>query len=81
MSVKRWILYGTGTSTKQEEVKDMRELIRRFVREEEGQGMAEYGLILALIAVVCIAVFTGLGDAIIAKLNDVIKGLGGTTVQ
>jgi hypothetical protein len=26
-----------------------------FKRDEEGQGLAEYGLILALIAVVCVA--------------------------
>lgn len=56
----------------------MFEMVKRLVREEEGQGMAEYGLILALIAVVCIAVFTGVGKAIFEKLNDVIKGLGGT---
>lgn len=53
----------------------MREMLRRFVQEEEGQGMAEYGLILALIAVVCITVFTGLGQAIVTKLESVINGL------
>lgn len=55
----------------------MLELIRRFVREEEGQGMAEYGLILALIAIVCIVAFTGLGQAIFAKIQEVATGLGG----
>ena len=34
---------------------------------EEGQGLAEYGLILALIAVVCIAAVTLLGNK--AKSN------------
>ncbi|HEU5141280.1 MAG TPA: Flp family type IVb pilin [Bacillales bacterium] len=32
--------------------------------EEEGQGMAEYGLILGLIAVVCIVAVVALGDKI-----------------
>jgi pilus assembly protein Flp/PilA len=31
---------------------------------EEGQGLAEYGLILALIAVACIVAFTALGGGI-----------------
>jgi Flp pilus assembly pilin Flp len=29
-------------------------LIRRFVREDEGQDLAEYALLIALIAVICI---------------------------
>jgi len=48
------------------------------MREEEGQGMAEYGLILALIAVVVIGALTMLGtelggifDSITNVLPDV----------
>jgi pilus assembly protein Flp/PilA len=40
-------------------------------RDEEGQGLAEYGLILALIAIVCIAALTLLGGNIAAALNNV----------
>ncbi len=36
------------------------ELIKRFVREEEGQGLVEYALIIGLIAIVAI---TALGLA------------------
>lgn len=32
-----------------------------FLRDENGQGMVEYGLILALIAIAAIAVLGGLG--------------------
>jgi pilus assembly protein Flp/PilA len=42
------------------------------IRREEGQGLAEYGLILALIAVVCIGALTALGtgiSGILQKLN------------
>lgn len=44
---------------------------------EEGQGMAEYGLILALIAVVAILALTGLGEGIAAKFDEVLLGLTG----
>lgn len=50
--------------------------IRGFVREEEGQGMAEYGLILAGVAVVAIAAFTALGDEVkvlIGKVTGELK--------
>lgn len=38
---------------------------------EEGQGLAEYGLILALIAVVCIVGLTAMGG----KINTLLSGL------
>lgn len=59
----------------------MKEILRRLVWDQEGQGMAEYGLILALIAVALIIAFTNLGDAIKAQLNKVIGGLGGTEAE
>jgi pilus assembly protein Flp/PilA len=37
------------------------ERIKRFFRDEEGATMVEYGLMLALIAVVCIAAVTVVG--------------------
>lgn len=46
----------------------MRNVINRFpargVRDESGQGLAEYALILALIAVVCVGALAALGNAI-----------------
>jgi len=45
--------------------------VARFQRET-GQALAEYGLILALIAVVCIAVLTLLG---IALRDQVLQGI------
>jgi len=52
-------------------------LVKRLLVEEEGQGMAEYGLILALIAVVVIAALKLLGGGISGKLEDVAGELGG----
>ncbi|HAF17585.1 MAG: Flp family type IVb pilin [Thermacetogeniaceae bacterium] len=51
------------------------DFVKRFFREETGQGMAEYGLILALVAVAVIAVLGLLGDQLVAIFNDVIDGL------
>jgi len=50
-------------------------LVSRLWNEESGQGMAEYGLILALVAVVCIFAFTTLGKGIETKLEEVNDGL------
>jgi pilus assembly protein Flp/PilA len=47
------------------------------VKDESGQALAEYGLIVALIAVVCIAILTALGLAISGKLGSVSSALGG----
>ena len=50
-------------------------LMARFesmkARDEEGQGMAEYGLILALVAVVCITALQALGDGLSGTLGEI----------
>lgn len=46
-------------------------IMKRLVKEEKGQGMAEYGLILALVAVAVIAALVFLGPAIADKFNEV----------
>jgi pilus assembly protein Flp/PilA len=45
------------------------------VKEEEGQGMVEYALLVGLIAVVVIGVLVLLGPAIAAKFQDIIDAL------
>jgi pilus assembly protein Flp/PilA len=47
-------------------------------KDEEGQALAEYGLILGLIAVVAIAALTLLGTAITGKLTSINTALGGS---
>jgi len=46
-------------------------LINLIRRDEEGQGLAEYALILALIAIVAIAALVFLGNQISSILNVV----------
>ncbi len=45
-------------------------LVARYERED-GQALAEYGLLLALIAVVCIVALTALGIALKGTLTSV----------
>jgi pilus assembly protein Flp/PilA len=48
--------------------------VSRFERED-GQALAEYGLLLALIAVVCILALTALGLAISGTLGSITGSL------
>jgi pilus assembly protein Flp/PilA len=49
-------------------------LMARF-RSEEGQALAEYGLIIALIAVVCILTLTAVGVAISGNLGEIAAAM------
>jgi pilus assembly protein Flp/PilA len=49
----------------------MKKLIR-FLKDENGQGMVEYGLIIGLIAVVVIGALIILGP----KIKDMFEGIG-----
>jgi len=46
-------------------------MIGRFLREDEGQGLVEYALIIGLIAVVAIAALTASGGSISGMFNTV----------
>ena len=52
------------------------ERIKRFLKDEEGVTMIEYGLIAALIAVVVIGVLTTLGTNLNTKFNSVATAVG-----
>lgn len=53
----------------------MKETLMNLLKDESGQGMAEYGLILALIAVVAIVALNALGGGVSSKLNAVADQL------
>ena len=44
---------------------------------EEGQGMVEYVLIIALIAIAVIAIMVTMGDTITDKFQEIIDGITG----
>ncbi len=56
----------------------MTNILKTLIAEEKGQGMAEYGLILALIAVVVIGALQLMGTTISDKFGEVNGGLTGT---
>jgi pilus assembly protein Flp/PilA len=57
----------------------MLKMISRLVRDEEGQGLAEYALILVLIAVAAIVAVRTLGTRISDIFGEVNTGLQPTS--
>lgn len=53
------------------EAKELLKFAERFLCEEEGQGMAEYGLILALVAIAAIVALGLLGDQLSAIFEKI----------
>lgn len=50
--------------------------MKKFLMNEEGQGMVEYGLIIALVAVVVIGAITALGGGVGNTFNKITGKLG-----
>lgn len=59
----------------------MKALVKRFLAEESGQGMTEYALILALVAIAAIAVLGFLGDEINGVFQKTVDTLKGATSE
>ena len=53
----------------------MRSLVARFVKDVSGATMVEYGLLVGLIAVVCIAAVTLLGEQISDVFSLIVSDL------
>ena len=53
------------------------DFLRRLMVEEDGQGMTEYGLILALVSVVVIGVLIIMGEELEIIFDNVLSGLRG----
>lgn len=49
--------------------------VKDNIKREDGQAMAEYGIILALIAVICIVAVGLLGGKINTALNSVVNAI------
>jgi pilus assembly protein Flp/PilA len=53
----------------------MKNQIKRFFKEEEGQGMTEYGLILGVVALGAIGAFWAFGDTLTTKVTEVTNNI------
>jgi pilus assembly protein Flp/PilA len=54
----------------------LRSYVQSFVRDEEGQDLVEYAMLVALIALVCVIGVTAAGTSV----NNIFAGLGGKIV-
>jgi pilus assembly protein Flp/PilA len=52
------------------------QLISRFRRDEDGAALAEYGLLIALIAVVCVVAVTNLGTSVSKAFSLIVASIG-----
>lgn len=59
----------------------MTALMKNLWNDESGATMVEYALMVALIAVVCIAAVTVIGTSAKAKFNSAATALGGTAAS
>ncbi|MGI6574723.1 MAG: Flp family type IVb pilin [bacterium] len=59
----------------------MLSLAKRLWQEETGQGMVEYGLIIALVAVALIVALTSLKDGLAGIFGKVEEELDGATTS
>lgn len=53
----------------------MMTMIKKFAKDDSGATAIEYGLIAALIAVVCIAMWRSIGSQMLKKFTAVEAGL------
>jgi pilus assembly protein Flp/PilA len=59
-------------------MKKMRNFFNKLWKDEAGQGMVEYGLILALVAVAVVVVLGAIGTQMDVKFTEVLTKLGGS---
>jgi pilus assembly protein Flp/PilA len=53
----------------------MRKLISRFRQDEEGAALVEYGMLVGLIAVICVAAVTLLGQEVSTAFSAIANAL------
>jgi len=56
---------------------ELRKVVATLRNSEEGQTMAEYGVVLTVIVVATVTIFTSLGDSVEATIRNVLTFLPG----
>ena len=60
---------------KKKEGNEMTKLFKSFLRDEEGAALVEYGLLVGLIALVCITAVTNLGSTVKTLFTNIASSL------
>ena len=55
----------------------MLKLINRLQREDEGAALVEYGMLVGLIAVICVVAVTTLGTEVSSAFSTIANALSG----
>jgi pilus assembly protein Flp/PilA len=55
----------------------MRKLINRFRRDDDGAALVEYGMLVGLIAVICVVAITTLGTEVSTAFSKIASSLSG----
>ena len=53
----------------------MYQLLQSLVRRDEGQDLLEYALLIALIAIVCVAAITAAGANVMGVFQDIAAAI------
>ena len=53
--------------------------LRSFARNEEGQDLIEYAMLVALIALFCVVAVTAAGGKVVAVFNAIVAAIPGVT--
>jgi pilus assembly protein Flp/PilA len=53
----------------------MQKLINRLRRDDEGAALVEYGMLVGLIAVICVVAVTTLGTEVSAAFSNIASAL------
>ena len=56
----------------------MTQMIQNFVRDEEGAALVEYGMLVALIAMICIIAVQAFGNNVLGIFNGINDDLEGS---
>jgi pilus assembly protein Flp/PilA len=73
----------TATRFKERDVMNLKNLVyylrAKLMRNESGQDLLEYALLVALIALVCVGVITSTGSGVKAIFTDISSALDNAT--
>jgi pilus assembly protein Flp/PilA len=66
----------SGAHNPKGDVMQLVNFVKSFVRNEEGQDLLEYALLVALIALVCVAAVAAAGTTVQTIFNNIAAALG-----